>query len=147
MILEFRNPVTITSLEKFKFEVENLFEQSRFDVPVLKCWKANQVVQLMLFGHIRQTRQWWKERQDTKHKNCSRVWNRWQYEIYYWRRFRTFGINVTKSKERYVPRNWIWWMLQEAFYKVRTGEIFDELEVEGISRERFTEMQADRISH
>ncbi len=27
--------------------------------------------------------------------------------------------------------------LQEAFSKVRTGEIFDELEVEGFLRERF----------
>ncbi len=36
-------------------------------------------------------------------------------------------------------------MLQEAFTKFCTGEIFDELEVEGFLRERFTEMQATEL--
>ena len=35
--------------------------------------------------------------------------------------------------------------LQEAFYKIRTGELFDELEVESYLRERFSDMQATEL--
>ncbi len=47
-----------------------IFEQSRFDVPVseMLC-QVNHQVAVIAIWHIRQTRQWWKERQDTKYKN------------------------------------------------------------------------------
>ncbi len=53
-------------------------------------------------------------------------------------------VSMTKSKERYVEVEFDE-ALQEAFYKVRTGEIFDELESRRISTRRFTEMQATEL--
>ncbi len=82
---------------------------------------------VIVIWHIRQTRQWWKERQDTKYKNCLlRTWNRWQYEIYYWRRF-SFGI-VTKSRNS-TSRKWNLMKRYKKHLQVRTGGAFDELEV------------------
>ncbi len=52
-----------------------------------------------------------------------------------------------KISERYVPRNWIYEALQEALQSSSYRGDFDELEVEGFLRERFTEMQAYVISH
>ncbi len=65
-------------------------------------------------------------------------------EIYYWRRFRTLVSDKIKgtAMSREIG---IWWSVTRSIYKVRTGEIFDELEVEGFLRERFTEMQATEL--
>ncbi len=67
MILESRNPVTITLLEKFK--QLKIFEQSRFDVPVwnVEASKSSSGSYRYLTHNDRQGR--WKERQDTKYKN------------------------------------------------------------------------------
>ncbi len=40
-ILEFRNPVTITSLEKFKFEAGKSLNNQDLMFQSCKCWKAN----------------------------------------------------------------------------------------------------------
>ncbi len=50
-----------------------------------------------------------------------------QYEIYYWRRFRTWYRDKNQRTVRPEKLEFDE-ALQEAFYKVRTGEIFDELE-------------------
>ncbi len=48
--------------------------------------------------------------------------NRWQYEIYYWRRFRTRYRDKIKGTVR--PRNWnLMKRYKKHSYKVRTGEI------------------------
>ncbi len=68
-----------------------------------------------------------------------------QYEIYYYEDFQNFGIVTTSgigtSGEIEFDE-----ALQEAFHKVRSRGDFDELEVEGFLRERFTEMQATELS-
>ncbi len=90
-------------LEKFKFEAGVPFEQSRSDVPCLEMLKqVNHQVAVIVIWHIRQTRQWWKERQirSTRIACCSNM--KQMAEIYYWRRFRT--LVSWQNKERYGPR-------------------------------------------
>ncbi len=70
---------------------------------MLKQGKSSAAV--IVIWHIRDKAM--MERKTRYEGACCRIWNRWQYEIY-WRRFRT-GI-VTKSKERGTSREiGIWW--------------------------------------
>ncbi len=105
-----------------------IFEQSRFDVPVSKMLKqVNHQVAVIVIWHIRQLRQqWWKEDkiQSTKIACLQNIWNRWQYEIYCWRRFRTL-VSCDKIKETVRPRKLEFdEALQEHLQKFITGDFW-----------------------
>ncbi len=126
---KFRNPVTITSLEiqvwswKIFWTIKiwcsslEMLKQVNHQVAVIVDWHTTDKAMM-------------EERQDTKYKiACCRIWNRWQYEIYYWRRFRTRSSwqNQRNGTSREVEFDEA---LQEAFYKDSYRGDFDELEVE-----------------
>lgn len=146
MVIEFRNPVTITSLEKFKFPVgkslnnQELMFQSR-NVEASKSASGS----YRYLTHTtdkammeRKTRYEVQELLVAEYGTDGSIefLNGEQLEIWY--RDKIKGT-VRPEKLEFDEA------LQEAFYKVRTGEIFDELEVEGFLRERFTEMQATEL--
>ena len=146
MVIEFRNPVTITSLEKFKFPVgkslnnQELMFQSR-NVEASKSASGS----YRYLTHTtdkammeRKTRYEVQELLVAEYGTDGSIefLNGEQLEIWY--RDKIKGT-VRPEKLEFDEA------LQEAFYKVRTGEIFDELEVESFLRERFTEMQATEL--
>lgn len=146
MILEFRNPVTITSLEKFKFPVgkslnnQDLMFQSR-NVEASKSASGS----YRYLTHTtdkammeRKTRYEVQELLVAEYGTDGSIefLNGEQLEIWY--RDKIKGT-IRPEKLEFDEA------LQEAFFKVRTGEIFDELEVEAFLRERFTEMQATEL--
>ncbi len=140
MIYKFRNHVTITSLEKFKFVAGEIFEQSGIwcSVSNVEASKSSEVAVIVIWHiHDRQGNDGKKDK-ITKYKvlvaeyeTDGNIWNLLLASG-------SFGI-VTKSKERYVEVNLT---LQEAFYKVRTGGDFWWVRSRRISTRRFTEMQA-----
>lgn len=146
MVIEFRNPVTITSLEKFKFPVgkslnnQDLMFQSR-NVEASKSASGS----YRYLTHTtdkammeRKTRYEVQELLVAEYGTDGSIefLNGEQLEIWY--RDKIKGT-IRPEKLEFDEA------LQEAFFKVRTGEIFDELEVEAFLRERFTEMQATEL--
>ena len=146
MILEFRNPVTITSLEKFKFEAgkslnnQDLMFQSR-NVEASKSSSGS----YRYLTHTtdkammeRKTRYEVQELLVAEYETDGSMKFITGEDLELWYRDKIKGT-VRPEKLEFDEA------LQEAFYKVRTGEIFDELEVEAFLRERFTEMQATEL--
>ncbi len=105
MILEFRNPVTITSLRNSSLKLENLW--------TIKIWCSslemleNHQVAVIVIWHIRQTRQWWKEktRYEVQELLVAEYETDGKKEIYYQEDLELL-VSGIKRKERYVPRNW-----------------------------------------
>ncbi len=121
--LKFRNPWQ-SSLEKFRsLKLENLW--------TIKIWcsslemlrkQVNHQVAVIVDTYDRQGNDGKKTRYEVQVLFLEYLRNRWQYEIYYWRRFRTL-VSLTKSKERYVEGvNWRE-ALQRSIYKVHYREI------------------------
>lgn len=146
MVIEFRNPVTITSLEKFKFPVgkslnnQELMFQSR-NVEASKSASGS----YRYLTHTtdkammeRKTRYEVQELLVAEYGTDGSIefLNGEQLEIWY--RDKIKGT-VRPEKLEFDEA------LQEAFYKIRTGELFDELEVESYLRERFSDMQATEL--
>ncbi len=140
-ILEFRNPVTLHLLEKFKFEVGKSLNNQDLMFQFGNVEVNHQVAVIVILSW--QTRQWWKKDKIRSTRIvCCRIWNRWQYEIYYWRRFNRYRDRSKNGTSREIG---IWRSVTRSIYKVRTGEIFDELEVEGFLRERLIEMATEIV--
>lgn len=146
MILEFRNPVTITSLEKFKFEAgkslnnQDLMFQSR-NVEASKSSSGS----YRYLTHTtdkammeRKTRYEVQELLVAEYETDGSMKFITGEDLELWYRDKIKGT-IRPEKLEFDEA------LQEAFFKVRTGEIFDELEVEAFLRERFTEMQATEL--
>ena len=146
MILEFRNPVTITSLEKFKFEAgkslnnQDLMFQSR-NVEASKSSSGS----YRYLTHTtdkamieRKTRYEVQELIVAEYETDGSMKFITGEDLELWYRDKIKGT-IRPEKLEFDEA------LQEAFFKVRTGEIFDELEVEAFLRERFTEMQATEL--
>jgi adenylate kinase family enzyme len=146
MILEFRNPVTITSLEKFKFEAgkslnnQDLMFQSR-NVEASKSSSGS-------YRYLTHTTDKAMMERKTRYEvqelivaeyetDGSMKWITGE-ELELWYRDKIKGT-VRPEKLEFDEA------LQETFYKVRQGELFGELEVEEFLRERFTEMQATEL--
>ena len=146
MVLEFRNPVTITALEKLKFPVgkslnnQDLMFQSR-NVEKSKSesgtyrYLTHTTDKAMM---ERKTRYEVQELLVAEYETDGSI--KWitGEELELWYRNKIKGT-VKPEKLEFNEA------LQEAFFKVRHGELFDELEVEGFLQERFTEMQATEL--
>ncbi len=98
---------------------------------------------LSLFGHIMTDKTMMERKR--KYKNCllqnmkqMAVWN-----SYYWRRFRTL-VSWQNQSGTVRPEKWNLMCYKKHFTKFVQGD-FDELEVEGFLRERFT-MQATELA-
>lgn len=146
MILEFRNPVTITSLEKFKFEAgkslnnQDLMFQSR-NVEASKSSSGS-------YRYLTHTTDKAMMERKTRYEVQELIVAEYETdgsmkfitgeELELWYRDKIKGT-VRPEKLEFDEA------LQETFYKVRQGELFGELEVEEFLRERFTEMQATEL--
>lgn len=146
MVLEFRNPLSIRSLEKFKFPVgkslnnQDLMFQSR-NVEVSKSSSGS----YRYLTHTtdkammeRKTRYEVQELFVVEYDTDGSIEFITGEQLEIWYRDKIKGT-VKPEKLEFNEA------VQEAIYKVRQGEIFDELEVEAFLRERFTEMQATEL--
>ncbi len=108
MICNLGNPVTITSLEKFKFgswkslNNQDLMFQSR-NVEASKSSSGS----YRYLTHTTDKKMERKTRYEVQELACL-IWNRWQYEIYYWWRFRTL-VSWQNQRNGYVREIGIWW--------------------------------------
>ena len=146
MVLEFRNPVTITSLEKFKFEAgkslnnQDLMFQSR-NVEASKSSSGS-------YRYLTHTTDKAMMERKTRYEVQELIVAEYETDgsmkfitgedLELWYRDKIKGT-VRPEKLEFDEA------LQETFYNVRQGELFGELEVEEFLRERFTEMQATEL--
>lgn len=146
MVIEFRNPVTVATLEKFKLPVgeslngQELMFQSR-NVEASRSISGS----YRYLTHTtdkammeRKTRYEVKELIVAEYGTDGKIEWITGEQLELWYRDKIKGT-VKPEKIKFDEA------LQEAFYKIRTGEYSDEMEVEAFLIEQFNEMQATEL--
>lgn len=146
MILEFRNPVTITALEKLKFPVgqslnnqEMMFQSRNVEVSRSESGSYRYLTHTTDKAMMeRKTRYEVQELLVAEYGTDGSIEWKTGEDLEIWYRNKIKGT-VKPEKLEFNEA------LQEAYFKIRHGELFDELEVEEFLQERFTEMQATEL--
>jgi hypothetical protein len=146
MILEFRNPVMITALEKLKFPVgkslnnqEMMFQSRNVEISKSESGSYRYLTHTTDKAMMeRKTRYEVQELLVAEYGTDGSIEWKTGEELELWYRNKIKGT-VKPEKLEFSEA------LQEALFKIRQGEMFDELEVEAFLRERFTEMQATEL--
>jgi hypothetical protein len=146
IILEFRNPVTITALEKLKFPVgqslnnqEMMFQSRNVEVSRSESGSYRYLTHTTDKAMMeRKTRYEVQELLVAEYGTDGSIEWKTGEDLEIWYRNKIKGT-VKPEKLEFNEA------LQEAYFKIRHGELFDELEVEEFLQERFTEMQATEL--